>query len=124
MGTLVIVIVLWYGGKLIIKGEGFLTGEAFIYYIVLFYSIINPAKSFTTGLYSVQKGMASIDRVDGLLNTYAYTKEAENLVPADLEIARDEIPFEGNDYFVGTAASIAKPSLTQDDRQITLEANA
>ncbi len=81
MGTLVIVIVLWYGGKLIIKGEGFLTGEAFIYYIVLFYSIINPAKSFTTGLYSVQKGMASIDRVDGLLNTENPIVESPDAIP-------------------------------------------
>ena len=61
--------------------------------------------------------------VEYTLNTYAYTKEAENLVPAGLEIARDEIAFEGNDYFVAPVASAAKPSLKQDDRQITLEAN-
>lgn len=61
--------------------------------------------------------------VEYLLNVSAYTKQAKNLVPAGHKVAGDEILFEGNDYFVAAASSGAKPQLTEDDRQITLEAN-
>ncbi|WP_159523799.1 glycoside hydrolase family 2 TIM barrel-domain containing protein [Sunxiuqinia indica] len=61
--------------------------------------------------------------VEYTLNVYAFTKEAKNLISADLEVARDEITFDANDYFIAPAASSAKPSVKEDDRQITLEAN-
>ncbi len=61
--------------------------------------------------------------VEYLLDVYAYTKEAENLVPAGHEVARDEIAFESNDYFVTPEASKSKPTVKQDDRQVALEAN-
>lgn len=69
LGTTIIIIVLWYGGSLILKNEGGLAPEDFITYLVFFYSIINPAKAFSTALYSVEKGLASMERVDQVLDT-------------------------------------------------------
>ena len=68
LGTAVIVIVLWYGGNLIIsKDAGSLTPQQFIVYLVFFYNIINPAKAFSTALYSVEKGLASVERIDRIM---------------------------------------------------------
>ncbi|MEI7526948.1 MAG: ABC transporter ATP-binding protein [Mariniphaga sp.] len=64
LGTAVIVIVLWYGGKLVLNHNSTLTPQGFITYLVFFYSIINPAKSFTTAFYAIQKGLASMERID------------------------------------------------------------
>jgi subfamily B ATP-binding cassette protein MsbA len=68
LGTTVIVMVLWYGGNLILTGdEGALSPQQFIVYLVFFYNIINPAKAFSTALYSVEKGLASMERIDRIL---------------------------------------------------------
>ncbi len=68
LGTAVIIMVLWYGGNLILSGEaGALTPQQFIVYLVFFYNIINPAKAFSTALYSVEKGLASVERIDKIL---------------------------------------------------------
>ena len=67
LGTAIIIMVLWYGGSLILKNEGGMAPENFITYLVFFYSIINPAKAFSTAVYSVEKGMASMDRIDTIL---------------------------------------------------------
>ncbi len=64
LGTVVIVIVLWYGGRLVLRNNSTLQPQDFITYLVFFYSIINPAKSFTTAFYAIQKGLASMDRID------------------------------------------------------------
>ncbi len=68
LGTITMVIVLWYGGKLILHNEGSLSAAEFIGYLVFFYSIINPAKAFSQALYSVEKGMASMHRIDRILD--------------------------------------------------------
>ncbi len=67
LGTIVVVLVLWYGGNLIFAGKGNLGPEALIAYIGIFYMIINPAKSFSSAYYNVLKGMASADRIDTIL---------------------------------------------------------
>lgn len=67
LGTMVIVVVLWYGGRLVLSNTSTLSPQEFITYLVFFYSIINPAKSFSTSLYSVQKGLASMQRIDMIL---------------------------------------------------------
>lgn len=67
LGTITMVIVLWYGGQLILNNEGSLSAAEFIGYLVFFYSIINPAKAFSQALYSVEKGMASMHRIDRIL---------------------------------------------------------
>jgi subfamily B ATP-binding cassette protein MsbA len=67
LGTMVIIIVVWYGGTLILSNNSELSGPEFIAYLAIFYQIINPAKAFTTALYSIQKGLASMDRIDKIL---------------------------------------------------------
>jgi subfamily B ATP-binding cassette protein MsbA len=72
LGTIIIVIVMWYGGRLILENENNnLKPDAFLVYLVVFYSIINPAKAFSQAYYTIQKGLASIERIDKIL-------EAEN----------------------------------------------
>ncbi len=79
LGTMVIVIVLWYGGSLILNDKaGSLKPEMFIVYLVFFYNIINPAKAFSTALYSVEKGMASMHRIDRILEIENEIKEIPN----------------------------------------------
>lgn len=68
LGTVVIVIVLWYGGRLVLRGEGSMNAAGFIAYLVVFYSIINPAKAFSKAFYSIQKGLAAMERIDVILN--------------------------------------------------------
>jgi len=67
LGTITIVIILWYGGTLILSNNSPIDASTFIYYIVIFYSIINPAKELSKATYSIQKGLASVQRVDKLL---------------------------------------------------------
>ncbi len=67
LGTAVIILIVWYGGTLILNNNSDLTGASFIIYIGIFYQIINPAKAFTQALYSIQKGLASMDRIDKIL---------------------------------------------------------
>lgn len=67
LGTIVIIIIVWYGGTLILGNKGELSGTEFMAYIAIFYQIINPAKAFTTALYSIQKGLASMNRIDKIL---------------------------------------------------------
>jgi subfamily B ATP-binding cassette protein MsbA len=67
LGTAVIVIVLWYGGGLVLRHNSDLSAARFLVYLVFFYSIINPAKSFTTAFYAIQKGLASMERIDKVM---------------------------------------------------------
>ena len=67
LGTVTISIVLWYGGTLILGQTNQLDASTFIYYLVIFYSIINPAKEFSRSSYAIRRGFASLDRVDMIL---------------------------------------------------------
>ncbi|OFX58819.1 MAG: antibiotic ABC transporter ATP-binding protein [Bacteroidetes bacterium GWB2_41_8] len=78
LGTIVIIIVVWYGGTLILNKSSELSGPEFIAYLAIFYQIINPAKAFTTALYSIQKGLASMDRIDKILLADITIPEATN----------------------------------------------
>lgn len=69
LGTCTIAIVLWFGGSLILSGGSSLEAAGFIYYLVIFYSMINPAKELSKAAYSIQRGLASMQRVDKILNT-------------------------------------------------------
>ena len=66
LGTVMIVIVLWFGGVLVLNG-GSISGPTFIYYMVILYSIINPLKEFSRASYNIPKGLASMERVDKIL---------------------------------------------------------
>ncbi|MGB0975473.1 MAG: ABC transporter ATP-binding protein [Prolixibacteraceae bacterium] len=84
LGTGVIIIVLWYGGRLVLSGEeSALSPEEFITYLVFFYSIINPAKAFSSALYSIQKGMASMERIDAILSAESKIVDGTNVFPEE-----------------------------------------
>jgi len=80
LGTVVIVIVVWFGGTLILGNNSELTGPEFIAYLGIFYQIINPAKAFTQALYSIQKGLAAMDRIDMILLAESKIKEKQNAI--------------------------------------------
>lgn len=67
LGTITIVVVLWYGGTLILGNNSSIDAPQFIFYLVMFYSIINPAKDLSKSVYQIQKGLASVDRIDKIL---------------------------------------------------------
>jgi ATP-binding cassette, subfamily B, bacterial MsbA len=69
MGTMVIIIVMWYGGHLILTNSSLLKPAEFLVYLGVFYSIINPAKAFSQDYYSIQKGLASMERINRILET-------------------------------------------------------
>ncbi len=75
LGTVMIVIVLWFGGVLVLNNST-LSGPTFIYYLVILYSIINPLKEFSKASYNIPKGLASMERVDKILMAENDIKEA------------------------------------------------
>lgn len=90
----VMAVLLWFGGKLVLSGEGGLTGDWFIGYLVVFSQIIPPARSISDGWFRIQKGAASLDRLDEILDAAeevnAGTAEAQPLVS---EIRFENITF-------------------------------
>lgn len=83
LGTIVVALVLWYGGRLIFTGKGNLGPESLIAYISIFYMIINPAKSFSNAYYNILKGMASADRIDSILSAENPIKERDGATKLD-----------------------------------------
>ena len=77
LGTVMIVIVLWFGGMLVLNNQA-ITGPTFIYYMVILYSIINPLKEFSKASYNIPKGLASMERIDKILLAENTIKEKEN----------------------------------------------
>lgn len=96
LGTIVIVIVVWFGGILILGEHPIMEASHFVSYIALFYSIINPAKQFSTALYSIQKGQAAMDRIDQILTAESSIKEPEN--PKPLKEFNDRIEYKHVDF--------------------------
>ena len=81
LGTLTIAIVLWFGGTLILGGHSSITAPKFIYYMVIFYSIINPAKDLSKASYAIQRGLASMQRIDKILCADNPIKSPERPTP-------------------------------------------
>ena len=69
LGTALIAIILWFGGLLILSDHATIDAATFIYYLVIFYSIINPAKDLSKAAYGIRRGMASLERIDAVLDT-------------------------------------------------------
>ena len=78
LSSAVVILVLWFGGKLILGGENHIDAGSFISYIVVFSQIISPAKSFSQGYYNVQKGIASAERIFEILDAEEVITEKEN----------------------------------------------
>ncbi|HBL77967.1 MAG: antibiotic ABC transporter ATP-binding protein [Bacteroidetes bacterium GWF2_42_66] len=91
LGTIVMVVVVWFGGTLILGKNSELSGPEFIAYLGIFYQIINPAKAFTTALYSIQKGLAAMDRIDMILKAEITISELPNA--RQIETLQSEIEY-------------------------------
>jgi len=91
LGTIVIAILLWFGGVLILGHRSSIDAAQFIYYIVIFYSIIAPSKDLSKASYSIQKGMASLERVDMILKSENTIKDPEE--PQIIHTFSDKIEF-------------------------------
>ena len=92
LGTVLIVIVLWFGGTLILGDKGGIDAPMFIYYMVILYSIINPIKDFAKAGYAIPKGMASMERINKILNAENDIVEAAE--PKSLDSFNDKLSFE------------------------------
>ncbi len=80
LGTVMIIIVLWFGGILVLNYNA-ISGPTFIYYLVILYSIINPLKEFSKASYNIPKGLASMERVDKILKAEITIKNPEHPKP-------------------------------------------
>ena len=78
LGTALIAILLWFGGTLILGDNSSIDAATFIYYLVIFYSIINPAKDLSKATYGIRRGLASLERIDKILDTESNIREVEN----------------------------------------------
>lgn len=81
LSSVVIIAVLWFGGGLVLGNNSPISGEVFITYIVIFSQIIPPAKTFATGYYSIQKGLASADRIFEILDAEEVIEEKPGAKP-------------------------------------------
>ena len=103
LGTLTIAIVLWFGGTLILGGHSSITAPKFIYYMVIFYSIINPAKDLSKASYAIQRGLASMQRIDKILSADNPIKDPEKpvaLTSMDQGIQYKDVRFRYGDNWV------------------------
>lgn len=82
-GTALIAILLWFGGTLILRENASFDAATFIYYLVIFYSIIAPAKDLSKASYGIRRGMASLERIDKILNSESNIRIAE--IPKQIE---------------------------------------
>ena len=78
LGTTLIAVLLWYGGGLILSHNALIDASTFIYYLILFYSIINPAKDLSKASYGIRRGTAALERIDKVLNTENNIQEVAN----------------------------------------------
>ena len=78
LGTCLIAVILWFGGVLILGHHSTIDAATFIYYLIIFYSIINPAKDLSRAGYSIRKGLASLERIDKILDTRSNIVEDED----------------------------------------------
>ncbi len=106
LGTLTIAIVLWFGGTLIITQTSSITASTFIYYMVIFYSIINPAKDLSKAMYSVQKGLAAMERVDKILNAENPITNPEN--PKRITSLKGEVVYDNVSFSYDKETQVAK----------------
>lgn len=91
LGTALVAVILWFGGMLILSDHSTIDAATFIYYLVIFYSLINPAKDLSKAGYGVRKGMASLERIDKILNTQSNITEQPN--PQPLSAFRESIEY-------------------------------
>ncbi|MCF2582860.1 ABC transporter ATP-binding protein [Bacteroides caecigallinarum] len=99
LGTILIVIVLWFGGSLILGDKSSIDAPTFIFYMVILYSVINPLKEFSKAGYNIPKGLASMERVDKILNAKNNIVEKEN--PIHINELKSDITFDNISFSYG-----------------------
>lgn len=111
LGTTAIAIILWYGGNLIFAGNSAITADAFIYYLVVFYSIINPAKELSRASYSIQKGLASMTRIQTILDYPERITDPAEPLPVTFErsISYEDVSFRYEEPWVLHNLSLTIP---------------
>lgn len=106
LGTLLIVIVLWFGGSLILSNNSSIDAPTFIFYMVILYSVINPLKEFSKAGYNIPKGLASMERVDKILK--AENKIVESPQPKPLNDLTETIEFKDITFSYGNTKEVLK----------------
>ncbi|MBO4602672.1 MAG: ABC transporter ATP-binding protein [Salinivirgaceae bacterium] len=91
LGSVILVVVLWFGGQLVLGGKSDLTSPQLIGYLVIFSQMISPAKQFIDAWYGIQKGLASSDRIDDILNAKITIQDCQN--PKDIKEFKSEIEY-------------------------------
>ena len=91
LGTIIIVVVLWFGGWLILNGSNLIDASTFIFYMVILYSVINPIKELSRATYMIPLGLASMDRIDFILKAENPIREIDE--PERLDAFEEEIEF-------------------------------
>ncbi len=120
LGTIAIAIVLWFGGTLILGGTSSIDAPSFIYYMVIFYSIINPAKELSKTGYTIQKGMASLHRIDKILSADNPIKDAPHPVALPANAAESgsivlrnvDFSYDGERKVIDNVSLDVKPGMT------------
>lgn len=111
LGTCVIVIVLWFGGTLILSNNATIDAPAFIFYLVMLYSVINPLKEFSKAGYNIPKGLASMERIDKILLAENSIQEVAN--PKKLQGLNSQIEFKDLSFsYDGTRDVLKHVNLT------------
>ncbi len=103
MSSVVIIAVLWFGGRLVLSDDTSISAAVFITYIVIFSQIIPPAKTFATGFYSIQKGLASAERLFDILDSEEVIEEKPDALPVgsfEKEIEYRDVYFKYKEEFV------------------------
>ena len=110
LGTVLIVIVLWFGGTLILNNNSTITAPTFIFYLVMLYSLINPLKEFSRASYNIPKGLASMERVDKIL--MAENKMPQIANPVHIGSLKEKIEFKNVSFKYDTKWILKDINLT------------
>ena len=106
LGTVMIAIVLWFGGMLILGDRAGIDAPTFIFYLVILYSVIQPIKELAKAAYCIPKGLASMERIDVILQ--AHNDIVEKAVPSRLESFNDKIVFDHVSFSYGDGKTVLK----------------
>ena len=111
LGTVTIAIVLWYGGSLILHENSSIDGPSFIVFLTIFYLLINPANDLSKSVYSIQKGLASLERVDKILKAESNILDPEHPEPVTLnaQIEYKNVWFKYRENWVIRGVSLTIP---------------
>jgi len=106
LGTGLIAVLLWYGGGLILSEHALIDASTFIYYLILFYSIINPAKDLSKASYGIRRGTAALERIDKVLNAQSNIREAAH--PKEVSEFCEVIRYNNVSFSYNTQSEVLK----------------